>query len=98
MKTKLKGVHEEQPNDRSRTIGVLLNYSLEDPQWKDTLIFVFDEDRKLYVFFDTIVEMIDYEFYRSNKTRRAYLPEAEYDQYDDSEFIEGSFRSKLKWQ
>ena len=41
--------------------------------------------------------MIDFQFYGYEKIKRAYLTEEDFDNFYDSEFIEGSFNDKLKW-
>jgi len=95
MKTRIKTAHEEEYSDKSRTLGVLLNYSATD-DWKDSLIYVYREG--MYIFFNTIVDMIDYLLYGDNKVKRAYMDEETFDSYYDAEFIEGAFIEKLTWQ
>lgn len=95
MKTRIKTAHEEEYSDNSRTLGVLLNYSTTD-DWKDSLIYVYREG--MYIFFNTIVDMIDYLLYGDNKVKRAYMDEETFDSYYDAEFIEGTFIEKLTWQ
>ncbi|MFA5366384.1 MAG: hypothetical protein WC333_00475 [Dehalococcoidia bacterium] len=103
METRIKTVHEEQSSDGKRTFGVLLNYPHENEigliaeGWKDSFIYLFKSDR--YIFFDTIIDMIDYELYGDmGKVRRAYMSEEEFDAYYDSHHIDGTFTEKLKWQ
>lgn len=95
MKTKIKTAHEEEYSDNSRTLGVLLNYSIAD-DWKDSLVYIYREG--MYIFFNTIVDMIDYLLYGDNKVKRAYMDEEEFDSYYDAEYVDGSFSEKLKWQ
>lgn len=97
MKTYIKTAHEEEYSDKSRTLGVLLNYSDED-NWKDSLVYVFNHERAGYIFFNTIVDMIDYLLYGDKKIKCAYMNEEEFDQYYDADFIEGTFTEKLTWQ
>ena len=95
METKLKTIHEEEYSDKSKIIGVLLNYSPID-DWKESFIYVFQNET--YIFFNTIVDMVEYTFYGvDSKVKRAYMEEKEFDEYFDSEFIEGKFLDKLKW-
>ncbi len=95
MKTKIKTAHEEEYSDNSRTLGILLNYSITG-DWKDSLIYVYREG--MYIFFNTIIDMIDYLLYGDNKVKRAYMDEESFDLYYDAEFIEGTFTEKLTWQ
>jgi hypothetical protein len=94
MKTRIKTVHEEEYSDKSRTLGVLLNYSDVD-QWKDSLVYIYRDG--MYIFFNTMVDMIDYLLYGESKMKRAYMPEEEFDNYYDTDFIEGKFTELLKW-
>jgi hypothetical protein len=95
MRTKLKTAHEEEYSDKSRIIGVLLNYSIDD-DWKDSLIYLYRKNT--YIFFNTIIDTIDYLLYGDNKVKRAYMEEKDFDNYWDAEYIEGTFTEKLKWQ
>lgn len=97
MRTLIKTVHEEEYSNKSKVLGVLLNYSDIDA-WKDSLIYIFNYESTTYVFFNTIIDMNDYLLYGDNKVKRAYMDEEEFDQYYDAEFIEGSFVEKLTWQ
>jgi len=97
MKTKLKTAHEESYSDSDKTLGVLLNYSFEviDKNWKESFLYIYKEG--LYIFFDTIINMIDYLLYGDTKIRRAYMEEEEFDDYYDAQFIDGTFTDLLKW-
>jgi hypothetical protein len=98
MKTKLKSVHNEERSDNSETIGVVLNHSLENDGWQDSLIFVFNHKRLMYTFFNTIVDMVDFHLYGAgSKVKTARMNEEEYDAYYDAEFIDGKFNDKLTW-
>ena len=94
MITKIKTIHEEQYSDGSRTLGVLLNYSSID-EWHESLIYVYREG--MYIFFNTMVEMIDYVLYSDKRVKRAYLEEDKFDQYYDSDVIDGKFSDVLEW-
>jgi hypothetical protein len=96
MKTKLKSIHEESFSDKSKTIGVLLNYN-EEENYKESFIFIFNEEKKIYIFFETIIDMIDYLMYGENKKKRAYLTEEEFDVYYDAPYIENEFKNVLTW-
>jgi hypothetical protein len=100
MKTKIKTVHEEthmHGEKGNKIVGVLLNYSI-DPEsinWKDSFIYIYKD--KMYIFFETIVDMIDYMLYGSTKMKRAYVEEDDFDNQYDAEFIDGTFKDWLKW-
>ncbi len=98
MKTHIKTAHEEEYSDKSRTLGVLLNFSseVEHDGWKESFVYIYREGT--YIFFNTIVDMIDYLLYGDNKMKRAYMTEKDFDGYYDADFIEGPFSEKLKWQ
>jgi hypothetical protein len=96
MKTQLKTIHEEEYSDRSRVLGVLLNHNA-DSTFKDSLIYIFNHERKMYVFFNTMVDMLDYLMYGEGKMKRAYMGEEEFDTYYDSGSIDGKFTEILKW-
>ena len=95
MKSKLKTIHEEEYSDKSRTLGILLNYSSID-EWKDSLIYIYRDGT--YIFFNTMIDMIDYLLYADNRVKRAYMDEETFDSYYDAEFINGKFLDILKWQ
>jgi len=96
METRLKTAHEEQYSDGSRTLGVLLNYDVNS-DWKESLVYIFTEKTKIYTFFNTIIDMIDFSMYEDKKIHRAYMEEKEFDQYYDATIIDGIFAEKLKW-
>lgn len=98
MKTRIKTIHEEEYSDKSRTLGVLLNYDANPDykDWKDSYIYIYRDG--MYIFFTTMIDMVDYLLYGEKKMKRAYMTEEEFDQYFDAEFIGGSFNEKLKWQ
>lgn len=94
MNTVIKTIHEEQYSDGSRTLGVLLNYSsVED--WNESFIYIYREG--MYIFFNTMVEMMDYLLYSDKKVHRAYMEEEVFDQYYDSDEINGKFSDILEW-
>jgi len=98
MKTHIKTAHEEEYSDKSRTLGVLLNFSseIEHEGWKDSYVYIYRDG--MYIFFNTMIDMVDYLLYGENKMKRAYMTEENFDQYYDAEFIEGAFTEKLMWQ
>jgi hypothetical protein len=99
MITHIKTVHEEQYSDGSKTLGILFNYSseIEHQGWKESFIYIFNNEKAMYIFFNTMVDMFDYMLYGEDKMKRAYMEEQEFDSYLDAEYIEGAFSEKLKW-
>lgn len=96
MKTKIKTIHEEEYNNNSRTLGVLHNYSIDnDCNWYDTLFYIYS--KSTYIFFNTMMDKMSYQLSGEKDMKRAYLSEDKFDEYYDSDFIEGSFRNQLKW-
>lgn len=98
MKTKLMTAHEESyvHNDKTRIFGVLVNYSIEPSnQYKNSLIYTYKDGA--YVFFNTIIDAINYMLYGEHDVKRAYLKEVVFDTYYDAEFIDGEFSNNLEW-
>jgi len=53
----------------------------------------------MYIFFNTIMDMNDYLLYGDyGKTKRAYISEADFDNYYDAQAIQGLFSENLTWQ
>ncbi len=94
MITHIKSVHEEAYSD-GRTVGVLYNYSNENHTWKESFIYIYKAGS--YIFFDTIVDMINYQLYGEKKMKRAYMTEEEFDEIFDAPSIDGKFSDKLTW-
>jgi hypothetical protein len=94
MKTYIKTIHEETYNDNSRTLGVLLNYNDEE-NFKESFVYIYRD--KTYIFFETIIDMIDYLMYGEVKMKRAYMEESEFDLLLDAENIDDKFNENLKW-
>jgi hypothetical protein len=97
MKTKLKSAHEEQYSDGSKTLGVIINYSLDNDEWKESFSFIFNHENKIYIFFNTMFDMFNYLLNGVYKIKCAYIDEEEYDSYYDAPYIEGNFADVLKW-
>ena len=96
MNTFISTAHEEEDSNKSRTFGVLLN-SDEDHKRVDSLIYVFRETRKMYIFFNTIMDMNEFLLYGDGKFQRAYLSEEDFDTYWDAPHIDGKFTDQLVW-
>jgi hypothetical protein len=100
MKTQLQSIHEETYSDGSKTLGVLLNYN-EDQTFKESFTFIFNTEKKMYIFFSTIIDMIDYLMYGEmqgkTKVKRAYMEETVFDQHYDAHYINGKFTEVLIW-
>jgi len=95
MKTNITTAHEEEYSDGSRTLGVLFNYS-DDGKFKEGLIYIYKKG--MYIFFNTMIDMMDYLLYAETKVQRAYMEEDEFDGYYDADYIQGKFSDLLKWQ
>jgi len=95
MKTYITTAHEEEYSNKSTSLGVLLNYDINNNR-VDSLIYVYRESRKMYIFFNTIVDMNEFMLYGDGKFKRAYLTEEEFDEYYDIA-IEGKFTDHLTW-
>ena len=95
MKTRLKTIHEEEYSDKSKVLGVLLNYS-DDNTFAESFVYIFSNERAMYVFFNTMVDMIDYLIWNDSKIKRAYMEEKDFDWLYDNEF-DGKFIDKLTW-
>lgn len=93
MLTRIKTVHSEEYSDGSRTIGLLLNYS-STQEWSESLVYIYRNGT--YIFFEVIIDMIDYLLYGEKKMKRAYMEEEEFDNYYDNN-INGKFSDILKW-
>jgi len=93
MKTYITTAHEEEYSDKSRILGVLLNFDSNSKR-VDSLVYIYHKN--MYIFFNTIIDMNDYLFYGDNKTKRAYLSEEDFDKiYDNT--INGKFSETLTW-
>jgi hypothetical protein len=99
MKTLLKTAHEEQYSDGSKTLGVLFNYSfeVENDGWYESFIYIFNHEKTMYIFFNTMFDMWSYILYGEDKMKRAYMDEEEFDSYYDAPQIDGKFSDLLKW-
>jgi len=95
MNTIIRTVHEEEYTNGEKTLGVLFNYPEDNGLWKESFVYVYKDG--MYIFFDTIINMIDYLLYGEKKMRRAYMEEKEFDEYYDADFINGKFTDKLTW-
>ena len=98
MKTRIKSTHEEvyAQNDSKRTIGILYNYAIDDDNdWSESFVYIYKGG--MYIFFNTIIEMVDYLLYGELKMNRAYMEEKEYDNYYDADNIDDKFNNKLTW-
>jgi hypothetical protein len=94
MKTFISTAHEEEYSNKSRTLGVLLNFD-ENHKRIDSLVYIYREG--MYIFFNTIMEMNDYLLYGESKGKKAYLSEEDFDVIWDLPYIEGKFEDQLIW-
>ena len=96
MQTLINSVHEESYSDDTRTLGVLFNYTA-DGSFKESFIFIFNHKDNTYIFFNTIIDMLDYLLYSEKTMDRAYMEEDVFDTYYDASFVEGKFKDVLEW-
>jgi len=95
MKTFITTAHEEEYSDKSRTLGVLLNFN-ETNERIDSLVYIYHKNK--YIFFNTIMEMNTYLLYGDySKTLRGYMTEEEFDKFYDAPHISGKFSDHLVW-
>jgi len=94
MKTYITTAHEEEYSDKSRTLGVLLNFN-GDSERIDSLIYIYH--KKMYIFFNTIIEMNDYLLYGDGRTKRAYISEDDFDVIYDAPYLKSKFVDYLEW-
>ena len=92
-KTYILTAHEEAYSDSTYTIGVLLNHN-QNGDRVDSLVYLYRDTA--YIFFNTIIDMIDYLVFNDKRINRAYLIESEFDDYYDKT-IDGKFADKLNW-
>jgi hypothetical protein len=96
MKTHIRTIHEEEFTDKSKTLGVLLNFD-DDNTFKESFIYLFNHKSAMYIFFYTMSDMFEYMLYAEKRVRRAYMEEFDFDEYYDIENIDGKFTDVLKW-
>lgn len=96
MKTFIRTAHEEEYSNKSNTLGVLLNVD-KDFKRVDSLLYVYRQNRNMYIFFNTITDMNEFLLYGDGKMPRAYLSEEEFDNIYDLVYIEGKFTEHLDW-
>lgn len=98
MKTRIRTAHEEtyQQSESEKTIGILENYSIEqNDQWKESFSYIYNQG--VYIFFDTIIELIDYLLYGEKGMKRAYMKENIFDEYYDASYINAQWTEVLEW-
>jgi len=101
MKTRIITAHEEQHtnvngiNNVLKFVGIITNI---DPNYNriDSFCYIFNENNNNYIFFNTIIDLIDYMLYGDKKVKRAYMKEKEFDEFYDNG-IEGEFNDYLNW-
>jgi len=96
MITHIRTIHEEEFSDKTKTLGVLLNFD-DDNAFKESFIYLFNHKTEMYVFFYTMVDMFEYMLYAEKRVHRAYMAESDFDEYYDTKEIEGKFVNVLKW-
>jgi hypothetical protein len=93
--SKIKTIHEEEIPDSVVTIGILVNES-DDMLRPESFIYIYKKDTKMYIFFNTMVEMIDFYFYGNDRCKRAYVKEDTFDKMY-GEFLTDKFVNLIEW-
>jgi len=96
MKTFIKTAHEEEYSNKSNALGVLLNVD-ESGNRVDSLVYIYRDNKKLYIFFNTITDMNEFLLYGDGKMQRAYVTEEDFDAIYDLGYIEGKISDQLVW-
>ena len=82
-KYKLITIHEESLSE-NETLCVFLNVNITDETDKESVIGIYDKSTEIYLFFNTIKELIDYRYYSVRVMQRAYYKEVLFDEYYDN--------------
>jgi hypothetical protein len=93
IKSYIQTAHAEETPDSPYTIGVIFNYD-EDGNRLDSFPYLYKDE--IYVFFNTIIELIEYLIYNNKNINRSYLKEVVFDNYYDNH-IDGLFKDVLEW-
>jgi len=93
--SKIITIHEESITDSENTIGILIN-EYEGALRPDSFIYIYKATTHMYIFFNTMVEMIDYYFYGNDKAKRAYVKEATFDDMY-GKILDEKFTDLLEW-
>lgn len=94
MKTYIKTGHEEEYSNGNRTLGILVNTDQNNNRI-DSLAYIYRDE--MYIFFDTMIDMMDYLLYGDRKVKRAYISELDFDVLFDVEYLDTQFTEKLTW-
>lgn len=93
--SKIQTIHEESMADSDNIIGILIN-EYDQELRPDSFIYIYKASTHMYIFFNTMVEMIDYYFYGNDRCKRAYLKETTFDDMY-GRILDGKFRDLLEW-
>ena len=101
MVTTIKTTHEEEYSPNRIWIGVVTNFNDENNRI-DSFTYLFrkdvGEEFGIYIFFHSIVKLMEYVLYSDDSTQRAYMKEDKFDELDDQvPGIEGKFHDYLDW-
>lgn len=81
-KCRLISVHEEVMSDGE--IWVIFLNTNSDLTEKESVIGLFDNKTKIYVFFNSNKDLIEYKYYNVRTMQRAYYSEEDLDEYFDN--------------
>ena len=101
MVTTIKTTHEEEYSPNRFWIGTLTNFN-DKGERIDSFTYLFSKEQGeefgRYIFFHTIVALMEYILYKDDGTQRAYMKEEKFDElYDRVPGIEGKFEDYLDW-
>lgn len=101
LRTTIISAHEEEYTVDKRTLGILMNQDYDESAtpFKDSFAYIYKKEKRMYIFFNTMVELFEYMFHGNddNTIKCAYMSEDEFDKLYDLEYIRGSFNDKLTW-
>jgi len=97
----IKTTHEEEYSPNRFWIGTLTNFN-DKYERIDSFTYLFrkeqGEEFGIYIFFHTIVKLMEYILYKDDGTQRTYMKEEEFDKlYDQTPGIDGKFEDHLDW-
>jgi hypothetical protein len=103
METYIRIIHEEVIPDSENELGVLLNEPVStESDFKDqSFVYIYRKNLTVrnmgtYIFFNSLIEMIDFYLYGNDKCVRAYMREDVFDVFYDDSF-DGKFNDHLEW-
>lgn len=94
--SKIRTIHEEDIPDSDNTIGILIN-EYDQALRPESFIYIYKKATKMYIFFNTMVEMIDYYYYGNDRCLRAYVKESAFDTMYGTKNLTDKFVNLIEW-